>query len=254
MKFLEINSLKKSFGGLKAVNDVSFEVKPDTIHAIIGPNGAGKTTLFNLISGALAADSGDILFQEKSLRGLLTHQIAANGVSRTFQNIKLFSSMTVLENVMVGCHLKSKAGFFTAMLNLPWSWKEEKQIEKSSMEILDMLGIADTAALDAHSLPFGKQRLVEFARALASGPSLILLDEPAAGLNMHETDEIARMITKISDSGITILIIEHDMSLIMDISDHVVVLSSGEKIAEGTPEEVQSNKEVIKVYLGDDDA
>ncbi|MCP4135030.1 MAG: ABC transporter ATP-binding protein [bacterium] len=254
MSFLKINNINKSFGGLHAVNAVSFEVEKNSIQAVIGPNGAGKTTLFNLVSGAIKPDSGSVLFNEKSIYNLAPHKIARHGISRTFQNIKLFSSMSVLENVMVGRHVKTKAGFLSGMFNLPSTWKEERTIREKSMELLKLLGIADLAHEDAESLAFGKQRTVEFARALASEPELLLLDEPAAGLNIYETAEIAEMISKIREWGITILIIEHDMSLIMDISENIVVLSSGEKIAQGKPEDIQKNEEVIKVYLGDDDA
>jgi branched-chain amino acid transport system ATP-binding protein len=254
MKLLQVNNLNKAFGGLKAVNDVTFHVEKDFINAIIGPNGAGKTTLFNLISGNLVVDSGEVIYNGLNIEKYPPHKIASIGISRTFQNIKLFSNMTVLENVMVGKHIKSKAGFLSGMLNFPSSWKEEKSIHDKSFELLEMLGLSDIADEDAESIAFGKQRIVEFARALAAEPELLILDEPAAGLNIYETAEIAEIIKKIRGQGITILIIEHDMSLIMDISDNIVVLNSGEKIAEGTPEEIQKNKEVVKVYLGDDDA
>ncbi len=254
MSLLEVNNLSRAFGGLKAVDNVSFDVDQSAIKAVIGPNGAGKTTLFNLISGTLKPDSGTVVFNNESIEAYPPYRIAKRGISRTFQNIKLFHGMTVLENVMVGRHVLSRAGFFTAMLNLPWSWKEEKMIRDESMEILKFLGIADLADIDATSLPFGKQRILEFARALAMEPVLLLLDEPAAGLNIFETREIASIISTIRDRGITILLIEHDMSLVMDISDHITVLSSGLKITEGIPEEVQKNEEVIRIYLGEDDA
>jgi branched-chain amino acid transport system ATP-binding protein len=251
---LEVRNVHRSFGGLRAVNDVCFHVENDSIKAIIGPNGAGKTTLFNLISGVLKLDAGAIYLQGRPIHNTPPYRIARRGVSRTFQNVKLFSTMTVVENVMVGRHIKSRAGFIAGMLNLPRTRREEKEIFDRSMEILTVLGIADLAEQDAKSLPFGKQRIVEFARALATEPELLLLDEPAAGLNIYETAAIARIITKIRESGVTVLIIEHDMSLVMDISDDVVVLSSGRKIAEGKPEEVQRDKEVIRVYLGEENA
>ena len=254
MNIIKINNLNKSFGGLHAVNNVCFEVKKNQIKAVIGPNGAGKTTLFNLISGNIDSDSGEILYKDSFIHTLPPYKIAERGISRTFQTVKLFSNMNVLENIMVGRHVKSKSGFFTALLNLPWSWKEEKSILNKSMETLNLLGISDLAHEDVDNLPFGQQRKVEFARALAAEPELLLLDEPAAGLNIYETAEIAEMISKIREWGITILIIEHDMSLIMDISDEIVVLSSGIKIAEGKPEEIQRNKDVISVYLGEGDA
>ncbi len=254
MSLLEVNNLSRSFGGLKAVDAVSFEVEKNAIKAVIGPNGAGKTTLFNLISGTLRPDIGTIIFNSESIESYPPYKIAKRGISRTFQNIKLFHGMTVLENVMVGRHVRSRAGFFTAMANLPWCWNEERSIREKSMEILEFLGIADLADTDASSLPFGKQRILEFARALAMEPVLLLLDEPAAGLNIFETREIASIITTIRERGITILLIEHDMSLVMDISDHIAVLSSGTKITEGTPDEVQRNEEVIRIYLGEEDA
>lgn len=254
MRLLEVKDLNRSFGGLQAVNNVNFDLDKNQIKAIIGPNGAGKTTLFNLISGNLKPDSGKIFFNEENIYGFPPFEIAKKGVSRTFQNIKLFNNMTVLENVMIGRHIRTTAGFLTGMLNLPKAWKEEKDIAYKSMEIMNVLGIDDIADQDAADLSFGKQRIVEFARALALEPELLLLDEPAAGLNMYETEKMAHLITNISKRGITILLIEHDMSLVMDIANEIVVLSSGKKIAEGTPDDIQKNKEVIAIYLGDDNA
>ncbi len=251
---LEIRSLNRRFGGLHAVNDVTFDVHKNSIKAVIGPNGAGKTTLFNLIAGSLIPDDGTVSFEGHPVHGLPPYKIAGKGIARTFQNIKLFSHMTVLENVMIGRHVKTRSGFAGGILKLPRTLREEREIREKSMEILDLLGIIDYADQDALSLAFGTQRTVEFARGLAMEPKLFLLDEPAAGLNIHETAEIARMIARIRDRGITILLIEHDMSLVMDISDEIAVLSSGKKIAEGKPKEIQRNSEVIKIYLGDDDA
>jgi len=254
MNILEIKNLNKQFGGLLAVNDVSFDIKKGDIQAVIGPNGAGKTTLFNLIAGNIPLDSGKLIFNGKHIEGLPTYKIANLGISRTFQNLKLFGEMTVLENVMVGRHTQSKTGFFAGLLNLPKSWSEEREIREKSHELLKIFKIDDLADVEVSNLPFGKQRLVELARGLASNPELFLLDEPAAGLNIYETAEITEVISSIRDMGVTILIIEHDMSLIMDISDDIVVLSSGEKIVSGKPEEIQKNKDVIKIYLGDDNA
>ena len=251
MTLLNVSSLHKHFGGLHAVNDVSFGVETGAIKAVIGPNGAGKTTLFNLITGTLGATAGKVQFRGEDIQGRRPHQIAAAGIARTFQNIKLFHDMTALENVMVGRHLRSRAGFAASMLNLPWTRKEEQKIRDKSMELLDLLEIADHADVEATSLAFGQQRAVEFARALALEPRLLLLDEPAAGLNIYETAEVGRLITKIRGLGITVLLVEHDMSLVMDISDEIVVLSFGEKIAEGVPTAIQNNPEVIKVYLGE---
>ena len=251
---LEIKNLFRRFGGLQAVSDVSFSVPQGMIKAVIGPNGAGKTTLFNLISGTLPPSSGAIQFKGKPIQGLEPHRIARQGMARTYQNIKLYPGMTALENVMVGRHCRSRAGFLSGMLSLPWSRKEEKASRAAAMDLLALLDIADLAEVEATSLAFGQQRAVEFARALATEPELLLLDEPAAGLNIYETAEVARLISKINGQGITVLLVEHDMSLVMDISQEIVVLSFGEKIAEGTPAEIQHNKEVIRIYLGEDDA
>jgi branched-chain amino acid transport system ATP-binding protein len=251
MALLALSRLHKHFGGLHAVNDVSFEVEKGAIKAVIGPNGAGKTTLFNMITGALAVTSGEVRFEGAPIQGRKPHQIAACGIARTFQNIKLFHDMTALENVMVGRHLRSRAGFMASMLHMPWTLGEEKQIRAKSMELLDLFEIGGYADVDATSLAFGQQRAVEFARALALEPTLLLLDEPAAGLNMFETAEVGKLITRIRDLGITVLLVEHDMSLVMEISDEIVVLSFGQKIAEDVPAAIQDHQEVIKVYLGD---
>ena len=254
MPLLEIQQLSRHFGGLRAVDDVSFSVPEGTIKAVIGPNGAGKTTLFNLIAGNLPLSAGSVSFKEKRISGLKPFQIASKGISRTYQSIKLYPGMTALENVMVGCHTHSSAGFLAGMFNLPWTWKEEKQIREKSMELLSLLDIAEFADTEATSLAFGQQRAVELARALASEPELLLLDEPAAGLNIYETARLAELITKVRDRKITVLLVEHDMSLVMDISEEIVVLSFGRKIAEDTPHAIQTNKEVVRIYLGEEDA
>jgi len=251
MALLEISGLHKKFGGLHAVNNVSFAVEKGSIKAVIGPNGAGKTTLFNLITGTLGATSGDVTFLDKPLLGKKPHQIAALGMARTFQNVKLFHDMTVLENVMVGRHIRSSAGFLASMLHMPWTLREESRIRQKSMQMLELLGIEEFADTEATSLAFGQQRAVELARALALEPTILLLDEPAAGLNIYETAEVGRLISRIRDLGITVVLVEHDMSLVMDISDDIVVLSFGQKIAEDVPEAIQKNEEVIKVYLGE---
>ncbi|MBI5558308.1 MAG: ABC transporter ATP-binding protein [Deltaproteobacteria bacterium] len=254
MTLLDIKNVNKHFGGLQAVSDVSFAVRKGMIKSVIGPNGAGKTTLFNLISGNLPLGSGTIFFEDRPIHGLRPYQIARQGISRTFQNIKLFPGMTALENVMLGRHTRSRSGFMAGMVPFPATRREENEIKTKSYELLELLEIRQFAQVEATSLAFGQQRAVEFARALASEPQLLLLDEPAAGLNIYETAEIARLITKIQSHGITVLLVEHDMSLVMDISDEIVVLSFGQKIAEDTPSAIQLNKEVIEIYLGGADA
>jgi len=251
---LSVEGLSKRFGGLQAVNDVSFSVPPGAIKALIGPNGAGKTTLFNLISGTITPDCGVITFDGQPVQGFRPHQMARRGMARTFQHIRLFPKMSVLENIMIGRHIHSRAGFIAGMLNLPFCWTEERIIRDKSHEIMDFLGLSELAGSEATSLSYGQQRTVELGRALACEPKLLLLDEPAAGLNMRETEELGALISRIRATGITVLIVEHDMSLVMDISDEIIVLSYGKKIADDLPLAVQQNSEVIKVYLGEDDA
>jgi branched-chain amino acid transport system ATP-binding protein len=249
---LSVRGVSKRFGGLQAVGDLSFDVAQGAIKALIGPNGAGKTTLFNLISGVVPPDSGRIVFDGAEVQGIPSHEIATRGMVRTFQHIRLFPKMTVLENVMVGRHVHSRAGFIAGLLNLPSTWKEEREIREKSAEILEFLGIAAHAETEAASLAYGQQRVVEIGRALACEPRLLLLDEPAAGLNMRETKEMGDLIARIRGKGVTVLLVEHDMALVMKISDEVVVLSYGQKIAEDRPLGIQKNPEVIRVYLGDD--
>jgi len=251
---LATKNLHRSFGGVHAVCDVTFDVPPGAIKAVIGPNGAGKTTLFNLIAGTLAPNTGEVIFRGKRITGRKPHVVAALGIARTFQTTKLFPHMTVLENVMVGRHARTRSGFLAGMLNLPWTWREDRQTREKAMVILENLGLASCAPETASNLSFGRQRLVEFARALATEPTLLLLDEPAAGLNIYETQELAELIQRIRDRGITCLIVEHDMSLVMNISDEVVVLDEGRQIAEGPPAAIQRNPDVIRIYLGDDHA
>ncbi|MBF0117404.1 MAG: ABC transporter ATP-binding protein [Desulfobacterales bacterium] len=251
MSLLEVKNLYKSFGGLQAVCDVSFNVQDGMIKALIGPNGAGKTTLFNLISGVLKPDRGEIFFNGLPIHSIPQYKIASYGIARTFQHIRLFPKMTSLENIMIGRHTHTKAGFISCMLSLPFTWKEEKLVREKSMELMKFLGVSELASIDALSLSYGQQRIVELARALACEPKLLLLDEPAAGLNMRETREMGEFISKIREMGITVLLVEHDMSLVMKISDEVLVLSYGQKIAEDNPLSIQKNKEVIRVYLGE---
>ncbi len=254
MALLEVQGLNRFFGGLHAVQDLSFSVEEGAITAIIGPNGAGKTTVFNLIAGTLVPHSGSVVFRGTPITRRKPHRVAAMGIARTFQTTKLFPHMTVLENVMVGRHAQSRAGFVAGMLNLPRTWREERAIRAKALEILKRLELEGYAGEAAGNLSFGQQRRVEFARALAMEPVLLLLDEPAAGLNIYETQALARDIARIRQWGITCVIVEHDMSLVMDISHAVVVLDHGQKIAEGVPQEIQKNPEVIRIYLGEDDA
>jgi branched-chain amino acid transport system ATP-binding protein len=251
---LETRNLQRFFGGLHAVKDVSLKVPRGTIQAVIGPNGAGKTTLFNLIAGTLPPHDGQVLFRGRPITAWKPHAIAELGIARTFQTTRLFPHMTVLENVMVGRHPRTRCGFLAGMLNLPRTWREDREIQSSALAILRDLGLEGLADQTASNLPFGKQRLVEFARALATEPTLLLLDEPAAGLNIYETRELASLILRIRQRGITCLVVEHDMSLVMDISDDVAVLDGGQKIAQGPPRAIQSNPEVIRIYLGDNHA
>jgi branched-chain amino acid transport system ATP-binding protein len=253
MSLLEVRGVSKRFGGVQAVNQVSFRVEKGMIKALIGPNGAGKTTLFNLVSGYFSPDAGEIRFAGQTLRSLPPHRVAGLGLSRTFQHIRLFSQMTALENVMVGRHLRGRAGFLAGMLRLPWTLREEAEVRGRALELMGFLGIDGLAELEATGLSYGQQRAVELARALASDPEMILLDEPAAGLNMRETADLARRIARIRDRGTTVLLVEHDMSLVMGISDEVAVLSYGEKIADADPRSVQRDPQVVRVYLGDDE-
>lgn len=251
---MRIDKLDKYFGGLHAVSAVSFDVSPGTIKAVIGPNGAGKTTMFNMIAGYFPPSSGSVHFQDKLITGMKPFSVAEHGLLRTFQNLKLCKNLSVLDNILLGHHTKSKSGFAAGMFSTPKSRAEEKRAVEAVIPLLEWLKILEKKDTLVGNLSFGEQRSVELARALAADPAMLLLDEPAAGLNMHETEELAYRISELRNQGRTILLVEHDMSLVMDISDEIVVLNFGVKIAEGKPSEIQNNKEVIRIYLGGDDA
>jgi branched-chain amino acid transport system ATP-binding protein len=249
---VRISGISKHFGGLAALQDVSIAVGRGSITSVIGPNGAGKTTLINVLSGFLQPDSGSIALNGTAVTGRKPHAITRLGMARTFQTAQVFGQMSVLENVMVGCHARTRTGLAGAALRLPGVRSEERAIRAKAHGLLAMVGLADQAAIQAASIPIGSQRLLEIARALASQPAVLLLDEPAAGLNTQETRRLGELLLAIRQQGITIMLVEHDMELVMDISDEIAVLHFGRSIARGTPAQIQANPDVIAVYLGEE--
>jgi len=248
---LKLDNVVKSFSGLVAVRDLSFEMRERSIHALIGPNGSGKTTTVNMIAGVLPVTNGEIFYGDTKISGLRTFEIARLGIGRTFQNLKLFGSMSVIENLMIGGHRLAQMGILRFMFSFRKAGQEEKLLKEKAEQIVNYIGLYDVKNENVKSLPYGKQKMVELGRALMTAPKLLLLDEPAAGLNASERKKFVDIILKTFATGIDILLIEHNMDVVMNISNQITVLNFGAKIAEGTPTEIKNNREVIKAYLGD---
>ena len=247
---LSIENLSKSFGGVHAVQDVSFNVKQGSIHSVIGPNGAGKTTLFNLVTGVYTPTSGRIMFDGENVAGMAPDALARRGMSRTFQNLQVCMNMSALDNVMVGSHLRLNQNLFASMLRLPAVRRADEACRHEAAELMRFCGVGKYVYADADQMSYGALKRLEIARALAAKPKIILLDEPAAGLNHTETGEIEELVRKVAQSGVTVVLVEHDMKLVMNLSDHILVLDYGKKLAEGTAAEVRANPDVIAAYLG----
>lgn len=247
---LTIEHLSKSFGGVHAVQDVSFTVREGAIHSVIGPNGAGKTTLFNLVSGIYSPTKGRVMFNGENVAGMAPDALARRGLSRTFQNLQVCMNMTAIDNVMVGSHLRLNQNLFASMLNLPAVRRADAECRAEAARLMDFVGVGKYRDADASQMPYGALKRLEIARALAASPKILLLDEPAAGLNHTETGEIEDLIRKVAQSGVTVLLVEHDMKLVMNLSDHILVLDYGKTLAEGTAAEVRANPDVIAAYLG----